>query len=43
MNIRILPSAEVWNEGTSLFLQVRIGDVINSEDVNIYRQLAGVT
>ena len=30
------------NEGTqSISAEVRIGDVINSEDVNIYRQLAG--
>lgn len=30
------------NEGTqSVTAEVRIGDVINSEDVNIYRQLAG--
>src|SRR5207237_949253 len=34
--------SEGVNEGTqSVTSEVRIGDVVNSEDINIYRQLAG--
>ena len=42
MNILHIAISRGVNEGTqSISAEVRIGDVINSEDVNIYRQLAG--